>query len=64
MFNNIRSQLIAQRYAWIRIGVIAGLHFLKTGEKQDHIHGIDDTCNKDSDYWIDNAYHEVIKRNS
>lgn len=64
MFGKIRSQLVAQRYSWIRIGVVAGLSFLKHGVKPQHIHELNEMCNSDSDYWIDFAYNEVIKRHS
>lgn len=64
-FKEIQSQLIAQRYTWIRLGVVSGLRFLKTGEvpefKKHHDHS-NCSCMKDSEFWVLNAYEETLSR--
>lgn len=62
MFKNIRRQMIAQRYGWIRIGVVAALSYLRTGVKSEHAHPLNHTCNSDSDTWINLAFERVIAK--
>lgn len=64
-FKKIQSELIAQRYAWIREGVTAAQNFLNKGvtpEFKKHQEHANCTCMKDSEYWTVNAYDTYIDR--
>lgn len=64
-FKEIQSQLIAQRYTWIRYGVEAGIKFIKSGDvpefKKHHDHS-NCSCMKDSEFWVLNAFEQYVSR--
>ena len=66
-FREVQSQLVAQRYAWIRLGVTAGLLFVRSGVvtefKKHHDHS-KCSCMPDSEFWVLNAFEETVRRHS
>lgn len=66
-FKDIQSQLIAQRYAWIRVGVSAGIKFVSAGLvpefKKHHDHS-NCSCMKDSEFWVLNAFEQYVLRHT
>ena len=66
-FREVQSQLVAQRYKWIRTGVVAGLLFVDSGVvpefKKHHDHA-NCSCMPDSEFWVLNAFEETVRRKS
>lgn len=63
IFKQVRKQLIAERYSWIREGVKTAHVFLTTGVQPEFVQHLKHSgcdCLSDKVYWMLKAYNNTI----